>query len=124
MLDINLIIALSLAALAFFSFCLFVVIVPVSMQLSRTLASIQNLLDTIHEDIEPAVKEIKQSVDDVRNTVKKCTSKVKSGINEANVFLVSTAYGLTSGIRDYFTRCKNNETSYNGNSSIGKVTER
>ena len=115
MIDLNLVIVISLAILAFFSFCLFIVIIPLALQFSKTLSSAQHLFDTIN-DIEPTVKEIKQSVDSVRNVVEKSTQRAKSALSNASVFVISTSYGVLAGLKDYLSSYKNTETSYNGKS--------
>ena len=102
MLDLNLVVVISLALLAFFSFCFFFVFIPVALQLSRTLSSVQNLTDTINDDFEPTVKEIRQSIDGV-----------KRGASKASILVTSTAYGVFTGIKEYLSSYKTSEKSYN-----------
>ena len=113
MIDLNLTIVISLAVLAFFSFCLFVVIVPVAFQMSRTLNSMQHLLDTINDDLEPTVNQIKQSM-----------GSVKSGLHKARILVMSSTYGILTGLKDYLKSYKSNETSYNNKSRVGEKTRR
>ena len=112
--DLNLIIALSLSVLAFFTFCIFVILIPVAMQLNRTLSSAQFLLDSINDDLQPTVKEVKESIDNVKQLVRSSTKSVSVGINEAGILVVSSVHGLLTGVKDYLSSYKNNETSYNG----------
>lgn len=112
--NLNLTIVISLAILAFFSFCIFVILIPIALQLSRTLNSAQHLLDTINDDIEPTVKEIKQSVDKVNSVVKRTGTVVKSGFQEAGILAISSAYGVLSAVKDYVSGFKTGKTSYNG----------
>ena len=118
MINLNSILVLSLATLAFISFCLLLVIIPIALQLSRTLNSTQHLLDTINDDFEPTVKEIKQSVDGVRNVIQKSTTSVKSGINNTSILLVSSAYGVLAAVKEYLSSYKINETSYNNKGKV------
>ena len=120
MLDLNTIIVISLAVLALFSLVLMMVLVPIAFQFSRALSSLQSLLDTINDDVKPTVKEIKQSVYGVKDALKKGTSVLEASVNEANVFVASSAHGLLTGVKEYFSACKTNESSYNnnGNSKI------
>ena len=113
MLDLNLVVVISLALLAFFSFCFFCVFIPVAFQLSRTLSSAQNLMDTIHDDFEPTVKEIKQSIDGVKNVVRTGSTAISLGVGEANILVTSLAYGALTGIKEYFSSYKTGEKSYN-----------
>ena len=109
----NLVMVISLSVLAFFSLCFFVVLIPIALQLNRTLNSMQHLLDTVNEEIEPTVKEVKQSIDGVKNIVQKSTVVAKDAVSEAGILVVSSAYGVLAGIKDYLVSCKNVETSYN-----------
>ena len=115
MVDLNSMLVISLAALAFFSFCCLIVVVPIALQLSRTLSSAQHLLDTINDDFEPAVKEIKQSVSSVRKAVQSGSETVKYSLGDASVLVVSSAYGVLAGIKEYVTGYKNTENGYNNN---------
>lgn len=111
--DLNLVLVISLAVLAFFSFCFFVLMVPIAIQLSRTLNSAQCLLDTINE-FEGDVKDIKQNISKVRNVVSKSTELVKSNLQDVSVAVVSSVHGVLTGIKDYFSNYKSNESGYNG----------
>ncbi len=113
MLDLNLVVVISLGLLAFFSFCFFCVFIPVALQFSRTLHSAQDLMETINDDLEPTVKEIRQSIDGVRTVVQTGTTTIKSGINEAGILVTSCAYGVLTGIKEYLSSYKTNEKSYN-----------
>jgi len=97
-LDINQLVIYSLILLSIISLCTFAVILPIAMQTSRTLSSAQNLLDTINNDLEPTVKEIKNSM-----------SSVKSVFNETNVAITSSTYGVLVGVKDYLSSCRKNK---------------
>ena len=116
MFDLNHILVISLAVLAFFSFCFFIIVVPIALQLSRTLNSAQHLLDTINDDLEPTINEIKESISGVKTVVQKSTTKVKSGIHNANVLIMSSVHGILAGVKEYFSSYKSNETGYNNKS--------
>jgi predicted PurR-regulated permease PerM len=94
-LDINQLVIYSLILLSIISLCTFAVILPIAMQTSRTLSSAQNLLDTINNDLEPTVKEIKNSV-----------HSVKSAFNQTNVAITSSTYGVLIGVKDYLASCR------------------
>jgi len=108
--------------LALFSIALFFTVLPVVLQLSRTLTSIQNLVDTINDDLEPTVKEINQSVAGIKNILKNSTTLLKSSLKEASVVFISSAYGLMTGIKDYLSNYKTTESSYNGKGNAGTET--
>lgn len=114
MFDFNLLLIISLAVLAFFLFCIFIVILPVAWQLSKTLSSVQYLLDTLN-GFEEDIKEIRQSINDVKSVVKVSSGAVKSSVEEASVFVKSSLAGVLAGIREYFSPCKTNDNGYNGN---------
>ena len=113
MLDLNTVVVISLGILAFFSIVLAMILIPIALQCSRTLGSLQNLIDTINNDVKPAVKEIKQSVYGVKDSLER-------GTNEASIFVASSAYGILTGVKEYLSPCKTNKSSYNsnGNSSV------
>ena len=115
MLDLNTIVVISLGILAFFSLVLIVVLVPIAMQFSKTLSSVQNLLDIINYDISPTVKDIKQSVYGVKDALKKGSSVLQGGVDEASILLESTAHGLFTGVKEYLSTCKTEKSGYNGN---------
>ncbi|OGI08598.1 MAG: hypothetical protein A3I68_01220 [Candidatus Melainabacteria bacterium RIFCSPLOWO2_02_FULL_35_15] len=119
MLDLNTIVVISLAILAFFSLVVVIVLIPIALQFSRTLSSLQSLLDTINDDVKPTVKEIKQSVYNVKTALKKGTSVLESGAHEASMFVASSAHGILAGVKEYFLACKTDENSYNNNGSPG-----
>lgn len=103
MIDINLIIALSLVVLTICTFCILIVIVPVALQYHRTLNSIQHLVDTINDEVEPMVKEISKSVTQVKSAVGKVTSPVKETVNKVGIALISSAHGVVTGLKEYLT---------------------
>ena len=111
MFDFNLLLIISLAVLAFFLFCIFIVILPVAWQLSKTLSSVQYLLDTLN-GFEEDIKEIRQSISDVKSVVQVGSGAVKSSVEGASVFVKSSLAGVLAGIREYFSPCKTND---NGN---------
>ena len=94
-LDINQLVIYSLILLSIISLCTFAVILPIAMQTSRTLSSAQNLLDTINNDLEPTVKEIKNSI-----------TTVKNGLSETSVVIGSSAYGVLVGVKEYLASCR------------------
>lgn len=105
--DINFVIGVSVVILTVCMFCILIVIVPVALQYHKTLSSIQNLVDTVNEDLEPAVKEIKNSITGVKTTVKKISEPLVSSVNKASVALISSAHGIVTGIKNYISSCKN-----------------
>lgn len=111
MLDLNHIVCFSLIILAFFCVFLFIVIVPIALQLSRTLSALQNLLDTLNHDLNPALKQINQGV-----------TNAKEKISNIKVITLSSLYGLLAGMKDYFLSYKTTRTSYN-NKGIEKKIE-
>ena len=118
MLDLNLMMIISLTVLALFSIVFFIVLIPIALQLSRTLSSAQRLIDTVN-DFEAEVKEIKHNIQNVKVAVKQGGTIVKANVDEAGVILVSSMYGILAGIKEYFLSYKKSENSYNSNSSMG-----
>ena len=116
-LDLNTIVVISLAILAFFSLVMVIVLIPIALQFSKTLGSVQSLLDTINDDVKPTVKEIKQSVYGVKDALTRGTSVLESGVSEASIFAVSSAHGVLAGVKEYLSGCKTDENSYNNNGS-------
>ena len=114
-LDINHIVVISLILLVVISLCTFAVVLPISMQLSKTLGSAQTLLDTINDDLEPTVREIKDSVVGVKSIVSKGAVGVQLGVSETSVALTSSVYGVLIGVKEYFSSYKKEKNSYNGN---------
>ena len=110
MLDLNTIVVISLAILAFFSLIVVIVLIPLALQFSKTLSSAQSLLDTINDDVSPTVKEIKQSVYGVKEAL-------ESNMGETKIFVTSSVHGLLTGVKEYFSSCKTHENSYNNNGS-------
>ena len=117
MLDLNTIVVISLAVLALFSLVLIIVLVPIALHFSKALSSLQSLLDMINDDVSPTVKEIKQSVYKVKDTLTKGSSVLESGVSEASIFAASAAHGVLAGVKEYFSVCKTDENSYNNNGS-------
>ncbi len=117
MLDLNTVVVISFAILAFFSLIVVIVLIPIALQCSRTLSSLQSLLDTINDDIKPTVKEIKQSVYGVKDALKKGTSVLEGSTSEASIFVASSAHGFLAGVKEYLSLCKTDENSYNSNGS-------
>ena len=125
--NLDLILVLSLLVLAFMSFCTFVVLVPLALQLSRTLSSLQHLTNTVKDDFEPSLKEIKQSVDKVNSLVKSGSGYMKFTFDNAGFFIISSAYGMLAGVKDYLASYRDGDkgenTSYNGKDGKGKKEE-
>lgn len=115
MIDLDFILIVSLGVLAFLSFCTLIIIVPVVLQLSRTLTSLQHLTDTINDDLKPTVNEIKESVGSIKNVFKKGTDKLKSTTYATGIMAISSVHGILKGLKAYLSSYKNNETSYNSN---------
>ena len=122
MLDLNTIVVISLAVLAVFSLVLILILVPLALQFSKALGSLQSLLDIINNDVSPAVKEIKQSVYGVKDALKKGSSVFQDNVNEASILVASTAHGVLTGVKEYLSVSKTEEKSYNsnGNSKINQ----
>ena len=117
MLDLNTVVVISLAILAFFSLIVVIVLIPIALQCSRTLSSLQSLLDTINDDIKPTVQEIKQSVYGVKDALKKGTSVLECSTSESSIFVASSVHGFLTGVKEYLSLCKTDENSYNDNGS-------
>ena len=118
MLDLNTIVVISLSVLAFFSLVMVIVLIPIALQFSKTLSSIQNLLDTINDDVKPTINEIKQSVYGVKDVLTKGTSVLESGVDEASIFMASSAHGVLAGVKEYFSSCKTDKNGYNNNGNL------
>lgn len=118
-LDINHIVVISLILLVVISICTFAVVLPISMQLTKTLSSAQDLLDTINNDLEPTVKEIKESVSGVKTIVSRGATVAKLGVNETSMVITSSVYGILVGVKEYFSSYKKEKNSYNGNGKEG-----
>ena len=73
------------------------------------------LIDTINDDLEPTLKEVKHSVDDVKNVVQKTTNTLKDSLSKVRMVILSSAYGILTGFKDYLSSCKTSEGSYNDN---------
>jgi hypothetical protein len=114
MIDINVILGISLAILAFTAVCLLIVVVPVALQCHRTLNSAQHLIDVINDDLEPALKDIKCGVNNVKNVVNKYSGTAKSVIDNAGIAIVSTSHGLMTGIKSYLEILTSTKGSNNG----------
>ncbi len=117
MLDLNTIVVISLAILAFFSLVLIIVLIPLAMQFSRTLSSMQNVIDIINYDVTPTVKEIKQSIVQAKGVLKKGSSVLQDSTSEVSILVSSAAHGLFTGVKEYLSVCKTEENGYNGNGS-------
>ena len=104
--DINFVIGTSVVILAVCMFCILIIIVPVALQYYKTLTSIQNLVETVNDDLEPAIKEIKDSITGVKKTVKKVSEPLASSINKASVAILSSAHGIVAGIKNYISTSK------------------
>lgn len=113
MFDINLILVISISILAFFSFCILLIIIPLGIQFYKTLSSTQQILDLINDELKPTVREIKEGIGSVKSVVKSGTSIAKTGLQETSILLTSSAYGILAAIKDYLKSCKKGETSYN-----------
>ena len=120
MLDLNTLIVVSLAVLAFLAFILVIVLIPIAMQLSRTLGSMQVFFDTVNDDVRPAVKEIKQGVYTVKGALYKCSALARHGATQGRDFIVSSAHGVLVGVKEYLSACKTDQNSYNGRSTSDK----
>lgn len=118
MLDLNTIVVMSLAILAVFSLILIVIIVPLALQLSKTLSAFQSLLDTVNNDVSPTVKDIKESFYGVKDVLKSGTSLFEDRFSETSILFSSSMHGLLVGIKEYFATCKTDETGYNNNGSM------
>ena len=111
--DLNLIIVVSLVILTFITFCCFVVLLPIALQTSKTLSSLQSLIDTINNGVGPTVKEVKDSIYNVKDIVQRSTSKAKSTASKTGMLIVSSAYGILTGIKKYLSSYKTTENGYN-----------
>ena len=120
MIDLNTILVISLGVLAFVSLILVMILVPVALQLSRTLSSIQSFMDVVNDDVRPAVKEVKKSIYGVKSIFQKTTNILDSATSEARTMILASAHGFVSGVKQYLTICKSSENGYNNN---GKVKE-
>ena len=115
MIDLNTVLVISLGVLAFVSFILIAVLVPVAIQFSRTLSSIQSFMDVVNDEVGPTVKEIKESVYGAKSLLQKSTSVLNYGVSEAKTMIVASVHGFVSGVKQYLTICKSTESSYNSN---------
>lgn len=118
MLDLNTIVVISLGILAFFSLIVVIILVPLALQFSRTLSSIQNLLDIINYDVTPTFRDVKQSVSGVKNALRKSSLVFQSSVDEAGILVVSATHGLFTGVKEYFAGCKTKENEYNSNGHL------
>lgn len=114
MVDLNLIIGISLVVLAISMCCVLILLVPITLQLYRTLNSYQQLLDIINDDIKPTVKEIKRGVSEIKTTFNKYSSPLTSAASKISIALASSAHGLLTGVKTYIDNLKDEKTSYNG----------
>lgn len=114
MFDLNQILVISLAVLAFFSFCFLVLLIPVVFQLIRTLNSAQLFLDSVN-DFKPTIDELKGNINKVRGFVDRGSKSIKEKIYETRVCIASSAYGLLAGFREYLASYKSMKNSYNSN---------
>lgn len=106
MVDINTIIGFSLAILAFCGLLFIIIVFPVALQLIKTLTSAQVLMDTVNEDLEPTIKEIRSGVESVKSAVKTCSSGAKSAFDNAGVTIVSSSKSVLEGIKSYISAFK------------------
>lgn len=114
MINLDLVIGISLAVLAVSMFCVLIILIPLGLQLHRTLISAQHLYDTINDDLEPAVKEIKHGVSEIKSTFGKYFSPLTATLNKINIAVVSSAHGVLAGVKTYIDNLKDDKTSYNG----------
>lgn len=82
-------IGVSLAVLAVCSIGVLLAVIPLALQLSRVLGSIQHLIDLVLSDIEPAIKGISNSITSVNNSFIKC----KNALGSSFKFLGNTCIG-------------------------------
>lgn len=108
MVDINLLIGISLLALAFIMFCVLLVLIPIAWQLFRTLNAAQSLIETINEDLKPTAIEIKQSINELKRVFNKCTSPITKVIDKVKVPIVSSYHGIVSAVKNYLSNYNNN----------------
>ncbi|MBI1857704.1 MAG: hypothetical protein HYR97_01090 [Candidatus Melainabacteria bacterium] len=109
--DWHLIISVSLAVLAGTTLIMLIVLIPLALQFHRTLTSAQHLFDTINDDLEPAMKEIKQGVTEIRSRVKQYSSPVTSVFNKLSVVLASSAHGVLTGVKKYIDELSTSDKS-------------
>lgn len=112
MLDLNHILVISIGVLAFFSFCFFVVLVPIVFQLLKTLNSLQHLLDTVNS-FDTDVREVKENISKIKNALRWSTDVFGSGFRNIGILFKSSAYGFIAGLKKYFSDYKTPENSYN-----------
>lgn len=119
MLDLNNVLVLSIAVLAFFSFCIFIILIPVVYQLLKTLSAFQHMLDTVNS-FDSDVRELKENVSKVKGIVRKSTSLFDSVFKNIGVFLISSAYGMAVGVKEYFSPYKTTNNIYDGKGACKK----
>lgn len=118
MIDLNTVLVISLGVLAFVALILLIILVPIAIQLSRTLSSIQFFMEVVNDEAGPTVKEIKESIYGAKNLLKKSTSILNYGASEARTMIVASVHGFVSGVKQYLTICKSDENSYNSNGNF------
>lgn len=112
MIDLNHILVISISVLAFFSFCFFVVLIPIVFQLLKTLNSLQYLLDTVNS-FDTDVREVKENINKVKNVVRRSTDVFGTRFRDIGILFTSSAYGFIVGLKKYFSGYKTPENSYN-----------
>ena len=121
--DLNLMIVLSLFLLAICSFGVLITLIILGVQLSKTLTSAQSLMSLIQNDLEPTVKEIKESVANIKNIFQQCTTPLSSAVEKAGVAVSSLVYGIQTGVKSYFASDINDNTDPEDGKTTKQNTE-
>lgn len=121
--DLNLMIVLSLFLLAICSFGVLITLIILGVQLSKTLTSAQSLMSLIQNDLEPTVKEIKESVANIKNIFQQCTTPLSSAVEKAGVAVSSLVHGIQTGVKSYFASDINDNTDPEDGKTTKQNTE-
>lgn len=117
MFDLNTALVISLSVLAFISVICACVLIPLAIQFSNTMSSVKSFLDMVDDEVRPAVKEVKESIFGVKSLVKQGSKLMQNSIIETKTLVTASVHGVICGVKDYFSACKSDESSYNGNGS-------
>ena len=97
--------------------CTLAILIPVTIQLSKTLTSAQYLIDTINNELMPTLAEAKSGTENMKKAFIIGSYFMKNTINKAGIFLISGTHGVLTGVKNYLADCKSIKTSYNGSTN-------
>lgn len=112
MTSLDYVVAISLAVLAVSFLGIFIVLIPIGVQLTKLISSMQHLVNNLNDEIQPVVKELRASFDNVKTVVNKCSNSTKDVIDKTKDTVVSITHGVLTGLKAFF-KDKGSKSRYN-----------